>query len=331
VAGQEFHRVTRGYVVLQHSSASMRTLSTFAEVLCHEIGHVLGLTHSSENPNESDQQLRDAVMYYLAHADGRGAALGAYDPPVVQKVHPTGNTPPFSFPRPMYLITAPTTPALEGVNQVTLLGCDRQSPEAELTVVAGPSSAGNPSAIGAWSRNGRVVTFTPNAFYGDQMLDPAGNSFFARAFYRFSDGIHCSPWLAVRVLGFQTDTWPVAGSDGMPDDWMNDSFGSPNPAAGPGRGAAQDFDGDGLSNLEEFRLGSDPADFDSALRLTFSGGQDLVWSATPYELYVIESTVDGSLWERFRVPVQPTGVQGVMSGVINSAVDRRLFRLRRQE
>jgi hypothetical protein len=329
VAGQEFHRVMRGYVVLQHSVAAMRTLSTFTEVLCHEIGHVLGLAHSSENPDEADPLLNQAIMYYRAHSDGRGASLGAYDPPVVQRVHPTADTPPFSQPRPLFLITAPTTPNLPGVNEVTLLGCDLQSPEGSLTVVSGPSSTGNP-AIGSWSRVGSAVRFTPNAFYGDQALDPAGNSFFARAFFRFSDGVHCSPWVAVRVLGFQTDTWPAGGSDGLPDGWMTEAFGSPNPAAGPGRGPADDFDGDGMTNLEEFRHGTDPKDFLSALHLAFAGAGDLAWSATPYEVYVVESSTDGMAWTRFRNPVQPTATAGLLPGVAPGAGERGLFRLRRQ-
>ena len=65
VIGNDFHKVIRGYVVLQHTNAVMQTLSTFTEVLTHEIGHTIGLAHSSENPTEPNPILKQAVMYYL--------------------------------------------------------------------------------------------------------------------------------------------------------------------------------------------------------------------------------------------------------------------------
>jgi hypothetical protein len=331
VAGQEFHRVTRGYVLVQHSAVAMRTLSTLTEVICHEIGHVLGLAHSSENPDETNPLLAEAMMFYRAHADGRGAALGTYDPPVVQKAYPQANTPPWSHPRALYLITAPTIPNLPGVNEVRLLGCDRQSPESALTIVAGASTTGNPSSLGAWSRTGTTVKFTPNDYYGDQTLDPAGNSFFARAYFRFSDGTHCSPWASVRMLGFQTDTVPGAGGDGLPDEWMITHFGSDNPAAGPRRGPNDDFDSDGLTNLAEFRSGTDPTDFLSNLQPSFGTTGGLTWPTTPYEVYVVESTADFTGWSRFRNPVLATGATATLPAVVPAAGDRLFLRVRRQE
>jgi len=331
VSGQEFNRVTRGYVVVQHSAAAMRTLSTFAEVLCHEIGHVLGLAHSSENPTESNPLLAGAMMYYRAHADGRGAALGAYDPPVAQKAHPQDNTPPWSHPRALYLISAPVTPNLPGVNEVRLLGCDLQSPDPALTIVAGPSATGGPDSLGAWSQTGAVVKFILNDYYADASLAPAGNSFFARAYFRFSDGTHCSPWALVRVLGFQTDTIPGAGGDGLPDEWMITYFGSANPAAGPRRGPNDDFDGDGLSNVAEFRNGTDPTDFLSSLQPSFGATGGLTWPTTPYEVYVVESTADFTGWSRFRSPVLATGATATLPAVVHAAGDRLFLRVRRQE
>jgi hypothetical protein len=309
----------------------MRTLSTFTEVLCHEIGHVLGLAHSSENPTEADPLLREAVMYYRAHADGRGAALGNYDPPVVQKAYPAANTPPFSYARVLYLITAPVTPNLPGVNEVRLLGGDRQTTEASLGIVNGPSTAGSPSPVGTWNRTGNLVKFTPNAYYGDQTLDPSSTLFFARAFFRYSDGTHCSPWITVRMLGFQTDTFPGSGGDGMPDEWMSSFFGSPNPASGPKRGPNDDFDGDGSPNISEFRNSTDPTDFHSKLDLDFGPNGELTWPASPYEVYVIESSPDFTTWGRFRAPVLPTTSQGTMPQVVSDPGNRQFFRLRRQE
>ncbi len=45
------------------------------EVYAHELGHTLGLGHSSEDAGETNQVLRNALMYYRAHDDARGARL----------------------------------------------------------------------------------------------------------------------------------------------------------------------------------------------------------------------------------------------------------------
>ncbi len=63
---------------------------------------------------------------------------------------PLGDTPPFSDPRLLYLVTAPVTPNLEGVNELRLLGCDLQSPDARVAFQAAPPAvtagdSGDPS------------------------------------------------------------------------------------------------------------------------------------------------------------------------------------------
>ena len=63
VAGSDFHRVYNGFVVLAHTNTFMQNITNFAEVLCHEIGHTIGLAHSSQNPNEPSSYLKQAIMY----------------------------------------------------------------------------------------------------------------------------------------------------------------------------------------------------------------------------------------------------------------------------
>ena len=59
----------------------------FQELLAHELGHTLGLGHSSENRSEPNAGLRDALMYFAVHDDGRGASLRADDLTGIRSVY----------------------------------------------------------------------------------------------------------------------------------------------------------------------------------------------------------------------------------------------------
>lgn len=61
-----------------------------AELFGHELGHTLGLSHASENPNENNVALRDALMYYRVHNDGRGARLGSDDLAGIRRLYEKG-------------------------------------------------------------------------------------------------------------------------------------------------------------------------------------------------------------------------------------------------
>lgn len=90
VDGTTFVRITEGDLTVNDGFAGCRywNATNLAEVLTHEMGHTIGLGHSSENPHESNVVLRDATMYYLAHFDGRGAALRSDDIAGVRALYP---------------------------------------------------------------------------------------------------------------------------------------------------------------------------------------------------------------------------------------------------
>ncbi len=319
VAGNEFFPVSYGYLVMKHTQSSLQTLATFEEVLCHEIGHVLSMAHSSESQFEPDGPLRQAMMFFQVHADGRGAALGSYDPPVVQQVYPTNNTPPYGYNRMLHVVTAGTAPNITGINEVEVRGYDAQTNSLTLNVTS--ATANN----GTFSLTGGTLRYTPAAFFSDSArLDPAGGSAYDRAFLRFSDGVNGSPYMEVRVLSFNADTF----SDGVPDNWMTQFFGSANPGAGALRGPNDDFDGDGRSNRDEFRSGTSPVDTNSVLRFTSSSASTINWLATAYELYEVQASTDFTNWFRAGNPVVPSTTNGSFTN-FPASTNRLFFRVLR--
>ena len=109
---------------------------------------------------------------------------------------------------------------------------------------------------------------------------------------------------------------------------MTNYFGSTTPSAGALSRASDDKDGDGLSNITEFRLGTSPIDPASRLKTLSFNATTLQWSATPYLLYYIESSTDLINWTRFGNPTLPTTSTGQASGsFIPAATARKFYRV----
>jgi hypothetical protein len=300
VAGMEFNKGLNGYVVLKHTNVVMQTLSTFTEVLTHEIGHVIGLAHSSDITT-NNPMLTNSIMYYLAHADGRGASLNSYDTNVVREVHPL-NTPPYSYSRVMDITTSPFgAPNIAGINQIQLRGYDLQS--TNLTFLVTNATAG----AGSFSLSGNFLNFTPSANYSAPRADPATTAYYDIIYARFSDATNASPYITVRTISLNPDS-DSPSSDGIPDAWMNKYFGHSDPRAADKSRATDDADGDRLNNLNEYRTGMNPKDTNSTQRITLFSPGTLQFQAKAYELYEIlgSTNLATTNWTRVGNPVVPT-------------------------
>jgi hypothetical protein len=320
VASNDFHKVVRGYVVVQHTNAIMQSLSTLTEVVCHEVGHTIGLTHSSESYSEPNPILKQAIMYYMAHADGRGAALNSFDTNVCRQAHPPGNTPPYSYDRFMDIVTTPTRPLnVPGANSAQVRGYDLQN--SALTLV----TAGATANSGTFSVSSNSITYVPKAFYGDTArLDPATGSYYDVIYARYSDGTNASPYVMTRVISFAADSY----NEGIPDSWRLSYFGSKNPSTGAKHHAADDADGDGYSNLQEYRFGSSPTNRASNLRITSFKTTTMQWQAKGYEVYELFCSTNFTTWSRATSPLVPTNSTATASGY-SKAGPRQFYRVQK--
>ncbi len=318
IDGTGFQRVTHSYVVMNHNASSLENLATFEAALCHEIGHALGLAHSSEDADESDPRLREAIMYYAIHGDDRGATLGAWDKDVIETVHPADTPPPYGFDRMLRVVTSHSPPANPEVNQVELRGYSLHA--GNLT----PELHFPTSNNGTFSFASPVVTYEPDGAFSDsEELDPAGGQAFDRVYARFDDGAHQSPPIEIRVIQYFFDSH----ANGLPDSWAEKHFGATAPVEGMS-GPHDDPDGDGFTNLQEFLLGTDPLDAGSRLKVDRFDLSSIRFHARPYEVYELHVSADLDEWQASGQVVQPTGETGGID-LPESGPGDRFFRIQR--
>lgn len=96
INGVEFVRITDADVVLNSgmNTCLLGHRLTIREIITHELGHSVGLGHSSEAGPEPNPRLAEATMYYQLHEDGRGASLKPDDVDAITFVYPISEIPP---------------------------------------------------------------------------------------------------------------------------------------------------------------------------------------------------------------------------------------------
>jgi hypothetical protein len=83
--GKAWHEAAEADIVTNDGTECFfeNNLSVAQEVFAHELGHTLGLGHST---------VRDALMWPNAHDDGRGAKLAADDKAGIASIYPSGSS-----------------------------------------------------------------------------------------------------------------------------------------------------------------------------------------------------------------------------------------------
>lgn len=89
-----------------------------------------------------------------------------------------------------------------------------------------------------------------------------------------------------------------ADDDQLPDDWENEF--TPPGAAGLGNAAEDDYDGDGIPDRDEFKVGTSPLDPTDTLTLSIINTESIQWSAKRGVSYDVQYSTDLSLpWAPF--------------------------------
>ncbi len=326
VGSQECHRSVNGSVVIKHADAFFTSNPVnFAQIVCHEIGHALGLAHSSNTSPENNPLLAGAIMYFQT-SGGRGAVLGDYDGPKMRELYPSANTPPYAFDRVLRATSIfGGMPNVPGINEVEMRGYDLQPGSLTIETAFDPLDPGRFTVDGSLAR---YLAPEGTATDENDPISPESGLAVDRIYFRLSDGVNASPFNEVRVISLSIDTKPAGGGDGIPDNWQLANFGNIDPGAVANALPGDDFDGDGFTNFQEYLMGTDPKDAASKLAVVSFGPAGVTWSARPFELYEVQSSTDLTTWTLEHPAVVPVTGTGTYA-LVNTQSAQRFFRVRK--
>lgn len=107
------YKITGGAVVFNNGweGCSFWNPDNITEVMTHEFGHAIGLSHSAESGQPTTQYTQDATMFWMAHFDGRRNGIKEYDRGAIAALYGAATTPvPTASPSPTAVPTATPIP-----------------------------------------------------------------------------------------------------------------------------------------------------------------------------------------------------------------------------
>ncbi|SHI82471.1 Matrixin [Rubritalea squalenifaciens DSM 18772] len=284
INGLEFDKRTFGYLSMNTDASTNQTLNGFKSVLSHELGHCLGLHHSSEDSKEKDSQLKGALMYYAVNSSTASPNLRDYDRGYINLAYPQGESIPYIGYTYGNVITTSTKSPVGNTFPLVISGAD-DGGESLITV---SSSSGASATVDTVAR---TITLVPTGYWSTNVLadeDVQSGSAWGRYRYKISNGTHVSGVGGFIVTGYYED---ATAGDGISSDWASSYGISEFPDADP--------DGDGFTNRQEFNRGTDPSVANPPIQATLDVDGEFA-QFTPVglaETLILEASNDLTNWD----------------------------------